>query len=326
VILCASELRSDLRAAGPPHAEPLETLGTGTPDVDRLVALAAEAEFDGIALGAHAILGDLAPLVTVAAAARLQVPVVAAPLGEGRLRPGRRLPYLATLDDDDERRAAVALFRRVVEAAVPLGVRLYTVTLGAVPSPITAAAIGRRFARRDLEEDEPGVAEWERALAARRGLSGRVHDACRYALDRMMPLAERHGVTVAVELAAGPWGMPTPREAGDLLAAYREAPLRIVWDDARMQVLRALGIAPSPDRLEVLAGATAVWRAHEAVGMEAGYLPGLGDPDDEAGTFRRKMGPVATVVSGRADSTRNEVARARDRFRETPEKAAHPSP
>jgi hypothetical protein len=50
--------------------------------------------------------------------------------------------------------------------------------------------------------------------------------------------------------------------------------------------------------------------------MEPGYLPGLGDPDDEAGTFLGKAGAVPIIVSGRPDSTREEVARARDRFRQ----------
>ena len=227
--------------------------------------------------------------------------------------PGRRLPYLAALEDSDERRAALELFRRVLEAAVPLGVSLYTINLGAIANRVGLGTIARRFARRELdpEEDGRGVPAWEAALAERRALSGPVRDACRTALDRIVPLAERHGATLAIEIAAGPWGLPSPREAGDLLADYREAALGIVWDDARMQVLRALGIAPAPERLTELAASAKVWRAHEAVGIETGYLPGLGDPDAEAGAYRDKVAPAATIVMGRPDSTLEEARRAR---------------
>lgn len=318
VILCASELRSELRYD--PYGDPGQTWSSGAPDIRALVALAADAEFDGIALGGHAALGDLPPLVTVATAARLTVPVVAAPLGEGRLVRGRRLPVLATLDDDDERRAALALFRRVVEAAVPLGIRLFTLNLGAAAAEaalapgLSAAAVARHFARRELEDDQAGVAPWERLLGRRRDWSGRAYDACRYALDRVAPLAEHHGVTVALEVGAGPWGLPTPREAGDLLVAYREAPLRFVWDDARMQALHALGLAPSSARLEALAAATVIRRAHQAVGIETGYLPGLGDPAPEAPALPATAEPEITIVMGRTDSSTDEAARARDLF------------
>ena len=311
MILCASELRSDLRFDL--QADLSWDLGKGIPDVAALVALAGDAGFDGIAIGAHAALDDVVPLVTAAAGAQLRVPVVAAPLGEGRLTPGRRLPYLAAMGDDDERRAAVALFRRVVESVVPVGVGLVSVNLGAIGSQVGLPAIARRFARRELdpEEDDAGVSAWEAVLGERRSLTGPIHDAFRHALDRILPMAERHGVTVALEIAGGPWGIPSPREAADLVAEYREAPLGITWDDARMQVLRTLRIAPAPERLAALAAATRLRRAHEAVGLETGYLPGLGDPDGNASEHFQKAAPLATIVTGRPDSTREEVTRAR---------------
>ena len=297
VILCASELRL--------------VWGAGVPE---LVRLAADAGYDGIAVGARCGRGDVPRLTAAAAAAGLALPVVMAPLPDARPGLDKRLPYLASLDDGDERRAALALFDATLDAVVSLGVRLFTVDLGEVPLRTSAAEVAWRFARRELGEDAPGERVWAAAMGERRARAGLILDVCRSALDRLLPRAERRDIVLALEIAGGPWGAPSPREALTLLDEYRDGPLGVVWDGARMQVLRTLGIAPSVEGGATLAAAARLWRENEAVGIEVGYLPGLGDRDQAPPEVDSRLKPppgVPVVVTGRADSTRAEVERAR---------------
>jgi hypothetical protein len=277
--------------------------------------MAADAGFDGIAIGADCGRGDVAPLCAASLAVGLAVPVMSGGLPEGPLGPGRRVPYLASLDDSDERRAAVALFTSALDLAAPFGVRTLTVHLGELSLAADSTEVAYRFARRQLEEDEPGARVWAAAVGERRAVSPLVLDACRYALDRIVPRAERRDVKVALEVAGGPWSSPSPREALYLLDEYRDGPLGLVWDEARMQMLATLGLAPPQDRRAALAAGAIVWCANDAVGIEIGYLPGLGDPPapnhGELEPVRADGVPV--VVTGRPESTAAEVAAARAR-------------
>ena len=162
----------------------------------------------------------------------LTVPVMVGLLAEGRLGDGRRLPFLASLDDTDERRAAVALFSSTLDLAVPLGVRHFTVFLGAVPLGADRQAVAHRFARRELlDEDEPGARLWAAARGERRALSPAVMDACRYALDRIVPAAERRDATLALEVAGTPGRRP-PRARRSLCWRNTAVP-RWVWCGTR---------------------------------------------------------------------------------------------
>jgi len=280
-----------------------------------LVRAAGDAGFQGLALGPWCTRAQAIELVTAGAAAGLAVPAAAAPLLDAfPLPPGKRLPFFASEDDPEERLAAVDLFAASLDAAVPLGVNLYTLHLGDVALGVHPGEIARRFKRRELDEDEPGAKALAAAFAERRARSPRILDACRFALERVVARAERAGVTVALEVSGGPWGAPTPREAATLLDEFRDAPLGVVWDDARMQVLWMLGAAPARERAEALAAAARLRRANEAVGIDVGFLPGQGDPvADVAVALPPPANPALPVaVSGRADSTVDELRRARE--------------
>ena len=285
--------------------------GAGEPKV--LVRRAADAGFDGIAIGDDCAREDLAPLCAASLGAGLSVPVIAGAFAEGPLGPGRRLPYLASLDDSDERRAAVALFEFTLGFAVSLGIRVLTVHLGDVPLRAKAQDVVYRFARRELNEDEPGAPLWAAAIGERMSLSAAVLDASRYALDRIVPRAERAGVELSLEVAGGPWSAPSPREAQHLADEYRDGPVGLVWDEARMQALASLGIAPSQERRATLAAAATLWRANDAVGVETGYLPGLGDPPASRSGEPGRPGGLPVIVAGRPDTTSRELSAARSR-------------
>ena len=309
--LCGSELRFAFGSGGP-----------------QIIKLAADAGFDGIAMGSACGSGDVAPLIAAAVAVGLVVPVVAAPLGDGPPVEGRRLPYLAALDDSDERRAALALFDATVEASVSLGVKTFTIAMGEVPLGVPEIEVARRFARRELDDDGPGARALAAAIGERRARSGAYLDACRTALDRIVKAAERRAVHVAIEMAGDLWRGPSPREAMLLLEEYRNGPVGVVWDEARAQALEVMGVGPTAERRTTLMAAALVFRANESVGLEVGYLPGLGDPlrleahkgagagaaENAAATDtgRPALSAAAPViVTGRRDSTFDEVARAR---------------
>ena len=134
-------------------------------------------------------------------------------------------------------------------------------------------------------------------------------DACGFALDRLVRIAERLSATLVLPVAATPWQAPSPREAGLLLDRFAGAPLGVVWDPGRLSVLAALGLAISDERLAALAAAAVLALENDAVGMQAGYLPGLGERDARVAALRPPAG-VARVIMGAPDATDAEVASA----------------
>lgn len=290
-------LDSDLR----PGADP-------TP----LVRVAGEAGFDGIAVGFRGSLRDLPLLGAAALGAGLGLPVVSVPIPPAPLMPHKRLPRLAA-PERDEREAAVALCDQAFQVASPFGVVAAIVDLGPVTLSVSAAEVMRSFHRGELrgEPDDDGAERLAEAWAERRARAGALADACRFSFDRLVGLAERHQLSVAVDVAAHPWCVPGPRELLALLDEYEGAPLGAVLDEARLSVLEMLGAAVSEERRSKLATAATAIRANEPVGLATGYLPGLGDPP--AGRMKplelERLPPI--VVAGRPDSTDDEVVRSR---------------
>lgn len=295
MILCGTELRAPSKDGR-----------------DQVIGLAVDLGFTGLAIGGWCTRNDAIELVAAAASSGLAVPVAAAPLLERPLAPDKRLPYLASLDDPEERRAAAALIATTLSAAAPLGVRTFTLSLGDVALGVAPDRLTRWFRRGEMDADDRGGEALQAALAERRGRSPGLLDACRSALDLVIPAAERAGTTLAIELPAGPWGLPSPREVSMLLDEYRQAPIGIVWDQARMSVLARLGAAPSPERAAQLATCARLWRANEAVGIELGYLPGQGEPANEGAAIQPQDDSTPIVVTGRRDSTIDEIRRALD--------------
>ena len=110
-------------------------------------------------------------------------------------------------------------------------------------------------------------------------------------------------------VGATPWDAPSPREAGELLAVYAGAPLGPAWDPGRLSVLRALGLPISDERLRALAAAAVLVVDNDAVGLRAGFLPGLGERDPRLATMAvAASAPV--VVTGTPDATDAEVSAA----------------
>jgi hypothetical protein len=275
---------------------------------DALLRLASETGAEGIHLAGGCDLEMQPRLAAAALRLGLGVPSLVVPLPERPLALRRRLPRLAA-HARDEREAAIALAARGLEAASAAAARFAVVDFGEVALVARAGELARAFARGEMDEDEAGGRLLAGAAAERRAQGDDLGDACRWALERLLRAAERAGVTLALPVAATPWQVPSPREALGLVDAFAGAPLGVVWNPGRLSALAALGLAISDDRLRALAKAAVLVLENDAVGIEAGYLPGLGERDPRLAA----LAPAATVpriVTGGPDATDAEVASA----------------
>jgi hypothetical protein len=253
------------------------------------------------------LLGQVPQLALKTGWARLSLHAIYAPLPEERLTGNRRLPFLAAVDDPDERLAAGRLLRQAIESTRDLGVGLWGLDFGRVLLHAPEEELRRLHARRELEEGEVGHARLGRAVAERRGHSQALLDACRASLDPAIKLAERHDLRLALRVGGSLWEVPSPRETAQLLDEYTGAPLGVVYSPARLAVLGTLGLGPSPGLRERLRKAALVLEAADAVGLEYPLLAGLGEVD-----LGEERGPsVPVVLAGPADAPIEEVAAAR---------------
>ena len=180
------------------------------------------------------------------------------------------------------------------------------VALAARPGELGAGVRAPRDGRRTI----PASGCWRRRVAERRARGDELCDACRWSLERLLRAAERAGLTLALPVGGDALAGRRARARRALLAdAFAGAPLGLVWDPGRLSVLAALGLAISDDRLRALAGAAVLAIENDAVGLEAGYLPGLGERD-AARRGARAAGRGSPHRHRRPDATDAEVAAA----------------
>jgi hypothetical protein len=291
-VLCSTELR------------PLQAGG-----VDPLIRAAGDAGATGIHLSGEILLGELEALVPAVLRAGLLIPSMTLPLAPRALVRGKRLPSLSAFDPE-ERGAAIALAAEGLEAGAVAGVRHALLEFGAVALPASLRDVAAGFARRELGPGEAFAPELATAFGARRAGAERLTDACRWSLERLCRLAESRAVTLLLSVGGSPWQVPSAREALALLEAFRGAPLAPLWDPGRLTAAKALGLRLPDGRVTALAeSAGAAWET-DAVGLEAGYLPGLGERDEALPARAKLPKDAPVIVSGFPDSTDEEVARA----------------
>jgi hypothetical protein len=281
--------------------------GTG-PVADSLVRVAADAGADGVALGGGVLLPDVAAIAAAVLRAGLSVSAVALPLAERAPGRGKRLPHLGA-GDEDERAAALALAENAMAAGAAMGVARAVVDFGPVALPVTRAEVARFFARRELDDEEAGAPRLETAMGARKAGAPRLLDACRWSLERLCHSADGRGMTLLVAAGGSPWELPSPREALILLESFRGAPVALLWDPARLSVVRALGLTLSDVGLRALSEAAGAVLENDAVGLEAGYLPGLGEREPGLPAPKLPAG-APVIVTGPRDASDAEVAEA----------------
>ena len=276
---------------------------------ERITRLAAETGAAGIHLAGGCDLEILtgAPLIASALRLGLELPTVALPLAERVLPAGRRLPRLAA-PARDEREAAISLAARCLAAAGSFGARIAVVDFGPVALAADPAAFALAFARRAIGPDDPGGALLAAALAERRSLAPEILDACQWAVERLLRAADRAGLRLAVQVGVTPWQSVSPREA-DILGETFGGALGVAWDPGRLSLLATLELPVGDDRLKSLAAAALLVIENDAVGVEAGYLPGLGERTERLAAFAPPASALC-VVTGYPGSTDAEVAAA----------------
>jgi hypothetical protein len=291
-VLCASDLR-------PLH-------GGG---IDPLVRAAGDAGATGIHLGGGLVLGDLEGVIPAIIRAGLAVPSMTLPLAPRALAPRKRLPSLAA-SDPEERNAAIALALEGLDAGVAAGVRWALLAFGPVTLPISRAELGASFARRELDPGEAGVSDLLLARDVRKAIGERLADACRWSLERLARPAESRAVTLVLPAGGTVWEAPSAREALALLDAFRGAPLGLLWAPGRLSAARALGLQLPDERVAAVAAASFAALETDAVGLDAGYLPGLGERDERLPARPELPRDAPIIVNGYPDSTDAEIARA----------------
>jgi hypothetical protein len=292
MVLCASDLR------------PLHSGG-----IEPLVRAAGDAGATGIHVGGGMFLRDLKEAVPAVLRAGLLVPSMTLPLAPRPLEKRKRLPALSAADAD-ERGAAIALATEGLEAGIGGGVRWALLDFGPVALPVARRDLAASFARRELGQGEAGAAELSLALAARRSFAGGLTDACHWSLERLCRLAESRSVTLIVSVGGSPWETPSAREALALVEAFRGAPLGLAWDPGRLTAARALGLHLPDERVAALAAGAVAALETDAVGMQAGYLPGLGERDEALPARPELPRDAPIIVGGFPDSADAEIARA----------------
>jgi hypothetical protein len=294
---------------------------------DRIVRLASEAGFPGLAVDAGVPLSLIKALAAVTFGAGLRVGLAAAPLPDEPLRAGKRLPYLAALDDPEERLAAVGLARRTLEAGAPLGIGLFGLDFGPVALKAREPELRRRFARREMDDGDPGHRVLRDALEERKAYGDRLLDSCRAAVERLIPTAEREGAALLLPIAATPWQLPSPRQSEALLREFAGAPLGMLLSPGRRAVLEALGLAGPPERWPALEAAGRAVEVTDAVGLDSDLALGMGELSARApGGLAVGAPPLVTAaVAGRPDTTVREVSRARRLWAELTARPAAPS-
>jgi hypothetical protein len=289
---------------------------------DRIVRLASEAAFSGIAIDASTPLPLLRKVALEALRAGVPVGLCAAPLPVEELPKGRRLPHLGAYEDPEERLAAVKLGRQTLAAAGELSIPVVTVDLGPVPLRIPEAPVRLYFARRELDEGEPGYRHLRRALDERKARAIAIFDACRAALEPLLESAGQRGTVLALAIATSPWQVPSPREAQLLLQEFAGAPLALQLSPARRAVLARLRLGGPAERWDELARSARVLEATDQVGLADDLLLGLGELE-----LRIPAGAPLTLpgmITGPSESPFKEILRARRRLEEA--FAARPRP
>jgi hypothetical protein len=278
------------------------------------VKLASDTGCEGIALNGGCLLRQV-PLLGIAAfQAKLTMPALVAPVPEERLSLHRRLPSLA--GDRDERAAAVDLVVRAMQVSRDAGTRTVVLDFGRLPIGGDEDELRRHFARRELDDGEPGATLLAAVLGERKRRAPEFLDRSRLALEAVLRYAGPMDVQLAIPPAASPWQGPSPRETLELLADFSGAPVGSVFSPARLAVLAALGLSLSAERRAALRKAAALVEVADAVGLDQPLPLGLGEGDPEE--LRGFAPEIPVVLCGPPDAGAAEIRAARNLLQATP--------
>lgn len=131
--------------------------------------------------------------------------------------------------DESERQVAIRLHRRTIERAEDL------------QAPVVVLTLGRVVFSTDLAAPD-GERETRAYLARRAAEASRFVDAARFAIDKLVPAAERHGRKIAIAISSELAAIPSFQELRGILDDFRGAPLGVWLDTAAMWRLERDGV------------------------------------------------------------------------------------
>ncbi len=273
--------------------------------------LAADAGFDGVAMDGGCFLRDLPALISEAAKVGLAFGAGFGPVAVEPLAKGKRLPHLVSLFDKEERQESLRLTLRNMDLVRGLGATRFVVDLGLIDLAVPEIEVRKAFSRCEFEDRDLGRRLLDQALAQRRLLSGRISDACQASLGPLLRHADAIGVRVLLMPAATPWNAPSSTEIVALLKEFSGAPLAPICAPAHRAALAELKLAGPSERWERIEREAGLSYATDAVGLARDLLPGLGELWAGSEGTRPCLPDAPVIISGRSDSTLDEVIAAK---------------
>ena len=221
----------------------------------------------------------------------------------------------------------MALAKKTLEAASDLDIRLLALDLGPAGLKTSEAQLRLRFARREMDEDEPGGRLLKRALEERRSRAGRIFDACRLALEPLLEAAARAGRRPGP--AAGPHPLAAAQPAGGPAAAagvHRRSAAAAGLSRPPGGAARAGAGRPGRALARSSRRTAGCVLATDQVGLDSDLLLGEGElDDDDLRLPKLAEGTPTIVVSGPVDASFKEVRRARLRLEALPAPPPEPA-
>ena len=146
--------------------------------------------------------------------------------------------------DSQERLAAENAFRRTLESAAEWETRLVILRLGRIALPP-----GMKTLEENLEGEELGshrAIAWGRdALQARLACATPHFDAARRTIGTLLPIAEKHSITVGIRMPGALEELPSFRELETIFAEFSGAPLGLFIDPTAAFALEMQGLKPA---------------------------------------------------------------------------------
>jgi len=116
-------------------------------------------------------------------------------------------------------------------------------------------------------------------LEKRERLKGPHLDALLFSLDRLMPVAEKHGVILGLENRNHYFELPAKAELDLILNAFKGAPVGYWHDTGHAHVFELLGILTQRELLDTFGRHLVGVHLHDARGLKDHLAPGTGDID-----------------------------------------------
>jgi sugar phosphate isomerase/epimerase len=180
--------------------------------------------------------------------------------------------------DLEERRSAVKWTTRTIENANDLQAGAVVLHCGAIEMDSRHLDVYRMF-RQGLGESQIYRDLLATDLQIREQRKAPHMDALLFSLDRLLPLAAKHGVTLGLQNRYHYFQLPDRAELDLILNEFKGAPVGYWHDTGHAHVFESLGIISQQALLDAFTQQLAGIHVHDALGLNDHLAPGTGDID-----------------------------------------------